>query len=92
MLYAVYILNVLSHSTLDRTTPIQAAFGITPDISIIFCFQFYQKVLYKDPSGTLPGGSEKSGRFVGFAENIGDALTFLIWTDNTQELIVRSEI
>ena len=92
MLYVVYILNVLSHSTLDRTTPIQADFGITPGISIILCFQFYQKVLYKDPSGTLPGGSQKSGRFVGFAKNIDDALTFQIWTDDTQELIVHSEV
>jgi len=30
--------------------------------------------------------------FVGIAENVGDALTFWIWTEDTEKLIARSVI
>ena len=35
---------------------------------------------------------EKKGRWVGIAENVGDALTYKIITDDTNELIYRSAI
>jgi len=35
---------------------------------------------------------EKLGRFVGIAENVGDALTLWIWTEDTEKLIARSVI
>jgi len=92
MTYVVFILNCLAHGTLDGRTPTEVAFGYTPDISVILGFTFYQKVLYREDQQCFPGGRERSGRFVGFAENIGDALTYLIWTDDTQQLIVRSEV
>jgi hypothetical protein len=35
---------------------------------------------------------EKSGRLVGFSESVGDTFTFLILTDDTQELIYQSVV
>ena len=67
-------------------------YGITPDISVLLCFQWYQKVLYYDPGPKFPQTKEKLGRFVGIAESTGDALTFLIETDDTSEIIARSDV
>ena len=36
--------------------------------------------------------AERLGRFVGFGESVGDALTFKILTDDTQKIIYRSSI
>jgi len=33
--------------------------------------------------------AERLGRFVGFGESVGDALTFKILTDNTQKIMYR---
>ena len=38
----------------------------------------------------FPESRELSGRFVGISENVGDALTFLIRTDDTHKIISRS--
>ena len=35
---------------------------------------------------------KKSGRFVGFADNVRNALTFAILTDDTKKIIYRSEV
>ena len=92
MMYVVYILNHLAHSQLNGQTPIYAAFGTTPDISALLLFFFYQRVLYHQKNTPFPGSKELSGRFVGIAENVGDALTFLILTDDTKEVIARSVV
>ena len=73
-MYVVYILNHLAHSQLNGQTPIYAAFGTTPDISALLLFYFYQRVLYHQKNTPFPGSKELSGRFVGIAENVGDAL------------------
>ena len=49
-------------------------------------------MLYYDPIGGFPDSKEKTGRFVGIAENVGDALTFWILTDDTNEVIARSDV
>ena len=36
--------------------------------------------------------TEKRGRFVGIAENVGHALTFKVLTDDTKKIIYRSRI
>ena len=49
-------------------------------------------VLYFEYEAPFPSSKEKSGRLVGFSENVGDALTFLILTDDTQDFIYRSVV
>ena len=93
MLYCVFILNMLAHSGLDWKTPHEVAFGETPDISPLLCFHFFEPALHRDPHDpAFPDSKEKPGRFIGFAPNKGDALTFQILTDDTQEVTTRSVV
>ena len=92
MVYVVYILNRFAHATLNGQTPMYVGFGTTPDISALLLFYFYQRILYLDPGNSFPDSKEKCGRFVGIAENVGDALTFLVLTDDTHMVIGRSDV
>ena len=94
----VYICFVLNH-TVDPNlgdgtmTPFMMATFEMSDISPITAFHFWEKVYFledvKDQS--IPSKpKERAGRFVGIAENIGHQMTFLILTNDTEELIARS--
>ena len=70
----------------------QVLTGEMPDISPIQFF-FWEPVYYHDPTAPFPSEStEKKGRFVGVAENVGDSLTFKILTDDTNQIIYRSTV
>ena len=100
LLYVCYVLNRTASETIGFATPLAIATGQTPDISVLFQFKFWEKVYYatddKLSSGHKPSfpsdPGEKSGRFVGFAETVGDVFTYKILTDDTQKVIYRSEI
>ena len=95
IMYVVYIMNRLAMETLNQRTPIEVAFGVTPDIScLLACLPFHwdEPVLYYKPDSSYPDSKECFGHFVGIAENVGDALTYLILTDDTQEIICRSVV
>ena len=94
--YVVYTLNRLASANLHYRTPYEALYGHTPDISSLLQFHFYQPVYYashnpkdkKFPSST----TEKLGRFVGVAESVGDALTYMILTEDSTQLLYRSTV
>ena len=86
------MLNRIACKSLGWRTPVEAAFGDTPDISDLLCFSFYEPVLYHDEGAKFPDSKEKPGRFVGFAPNVGDALTFKILTADTNMIIHRSVV
>ena len=92
MLHAANLLNVTAHANLLWRTPTEAAFRETPDISAFLQFEFYQRVLYLDPTAAYPRTKELPGRFVGVADNTGDALTFYVLTDHTNQVIARSVV
>ena len=92
MCYCVCVLNRIACKSLGWRTPVEAAFGDTPDISDLLCFSFYEPVLYHDEGAKFPDSKEKPGRFVGFAPNVGDALTFKILTADTNMIIHRSVV
>ena len=94
MLYVMDLHNHIASTNLDHhITPIQKAFGYVPDISKFLQFHWYQRVLYRQNDISFPSGSyEGIGRFVGFAHNIGDVLTYHILTDDTQQVIARSMV
>jgi hypothetical protein len=93
MTYCCFILNHLLHTQLNGYCPFEAAFGVTPGISVLLIFIWYQHVRYLDPTPHgFPAPKEKSGCFVGIAENIGDALTFYILMDTTNEIIALSDV
>ena len=99
-MYVCFILNILSTASLDWKTPYQVLYGQTPDISEVFQFEFWEPVYFatgeqldSDSKPSFPSTShEKTGRFVGFAESVGDKFCYKILTDDTQRIIYRSAV
>ena len=73
-------------------TSLQYKTGVTPDISVYLQFTFWQPILYLDHESNWPSSKERSGRWVGVAHNIGDALTFWILDDQNKQLLARSVV
>ena len=93
------VMNHTSERSLGGRPPLQVLTGQTIDISILLLFIFWDIVYcarYDDASYSGQIGSTKSseirGRFVGFAWNVGHALTFKVLTDDTQKVICRSRL
>ena len=91
--YVCFVLNHTAVGSLNWRTPIEKMTGSTPDISSLLCFRFWEPVYYKLDDADFPSEStERRGRFVGIAENVGHALTFKVLTDDTKKIIYRSRI
>ena len=93
------VMNHTAEQSLGWRPPLQLLSGQTIDISIMLMFLFWDIVYcprYKDQHYVGQIGSEKSseirGRFVGFAWDVGHALTFKILTDDTKMVICRSRL
>ena len=67
-------------------------YGTTIDISAYLNFYFYQPELYSIDDNWPSESPEKSGRWMGVAHNVGDALTYKILTDDTKKIIYRSAV
>ena len=88
-------MNRLATPALNWETPIQRVFGQKPDISSLLQFRWFEPVYYLDEHHhhSYPSKSpEKKGRWVGVAETKGDALTYWILTDDTDQVIARSAV
>ena len=92
--YVCYILNRTATPSLNWKTPLEVLEGDTPDISAIMQYEFWEPVYYrvgnKDEISFPSGPPEATGRFVGFASNVGHAMTFKILTEDTGKIIQRS--
>ena len=93
------VMNHTAEKSLDWRPPLEVLTGQTIDISIMLCFMFWDVVYvsrYPDDKYSGQVGSEKSeeirGRFVGFAWDVGHAMTFKVLTDDTQRVIKRSKL
>ena len=93
LIYVCYLLNHIACTALDGKIPLLALSGITPDISIILLFTFYQPVFYATYDQNFPSESEeRAGYWVGFGEHCGDAMTHKILDHDTQKFIYRSAV
>ena len=100
VLYVIFILNRIATESLDWRTPLEKLTGETPDISPILKYEFYEPIYFatdaalETPKQTsFPSGvHESQGYFVGFGDNVGDALTYKILTKDTQKIIFRSNV
>ena len=91
LMYVCYDLNRTASDALKGITPLQALTGQQPDISAILPYQFNQRVIYH--SYEDPGvKKEKFARWAGVAETVGDALTWILVTEDTNKVIYRSTI
>jgi hypothetical protein len=95
-IWAYQYLALINHWTAGRTLrwkcPYTKRHGVTPDISALLSFHFYEPVYYLDVEEPAPLSKEKAGHWLGVAQNVGDALTYHILTDDTQQVIQRSVI
>ena len=91
LIHVCYLLNHIFCNVLDRKIPLLALTGITPDISIILLFTFYQPVFYATHDQHFPSESEeRAGYWVGFGVHCGDAMTHKILDHDTQKIMYRS--
>ena len=58
MIHASYILNHLSCEALAGNAPLGMLYGVSPDISIILLYTFYQPVFYATHNQSYPSASE----------------------------------
>ena len=73
--------------------PLFALTGITPDISIILLFTFYQPVFYATHDQHFPSESEERAAYwVGFGEHCGDAMTHKLLDHETHKTIYGSAV
>ena len=85
MLYIISLLNVITNA--NGVIPQTAVTGEVTDVSAFLTFHFWQEVFYHNPDR-----SERLGRWVGVAQTQGDALTYLVLTNDTQQVIARSNV
>ena len=91
--YVCYILNHISTSSLGGQVPLHVLYGITPDISIIVLYTFYQPIFYATHDQHFPSDSEeRAGSWVGFAEHCGDSLIHKVLDAETLRIIHRSAL
>jgi hypothetical protein len=83
---------VSANRQLNWKIPEQVSRGRTPDISHILMFYWFEPVLYLDPVSKFPETTEKPGYFVGFVNNIGDALTFKVLKNDLSTIKHRSVV
>ena len=93
MIYVCYILNHITYGALNVSIPLLVVYGITPDISIVLLYTFYQPVFYVTHGQHSPSKSEERAAFwVGFGEHCGDAMTHKCLEKITQKTIYRSAV
>ena len=93
MIHASYILNHLSCEALGGNAPLGMLYGVSPDISILLLYTFYQPVFYATHNQSYPSASEeRAARWVGFGEHVGDALTHKLLDDDTKKILYRSAV
>ena len=93
LLYVVYLHNHMATESIGWKTPLQYKDGQRSDVSALLLFRWWEPVYYSVEARAFPTGTrEKLGRWVGVAENQGDALTYLIMDDDSQKVVVRSNV
>ena len=93
LVYVCYLLNHIACTALDGILPLLALTGLTPDISIILLFTFYQPVFYATYDKHFPSESEeRAGYWDGFGEHCGDSMMHKLLDHETQKDIYRSPV
>ena len=89
LIYVVFLLNHLATESLGWKTPLEVTTGQKTDVSAFLQFRWWEPVYYLADARTYPSESrEKLGRWVGIAENQGDALTYMVLDDISGKVVV----
>ena len=93
MIYVCYILNHSACGALNGSIILLVLYGITPDISTMLLYTFYQPVFYAIYDQYFPSESEERTAFwVRFGEHCGDAMTHKLLDKITQKITYRSAV
>ena len=93
MLHACFILNHTANASIGHAVPMAVITGVTQDISPLLQFEWYEPVYYREEETEFPSKSkERFGWFVGIADTVGHALTFMILAEDTQRILHRSVV
>ena len=93
--FVTYLLNRLAVASLGWKTPTEVATGQQADISALVNFHWWEPVYFAIPSTARRYPSktpEQLGRWVGVASHQGDALTYLVLTDESKNVVSRSAV
>jgi hypothetical protein len=91
--YLANVHNLSSNRQIDWKKPEQVSKWWTPDISHILMFCWFKPVLYVDPDSKFPEFTKKPRSFVGFTNNVGDALlTFKVLNNDSKMLYVERAV
>ena len=91
--YVCYSLNHISTALLGDHVPLQVLYGVTPDISIIVLYTFYQSAFYAIHDQHFPPDSEeRDGFWVSFVEHCRDSLTHMVLDAETLKIIFRGAL
>jgi hypothetical protein len=95
--YTSTILDYLFSQTLKVKYPIQSLTGTTPDIIFCLYFRFWEPIYFhitneEIPSSFPSSSNERSGRWIGFGDSVGDTLTWKILTNDDNTVIYRSSV
>lgn len=92
-MYVAFILNRTATPSLNNRTPLEALDGVTPDISIMLRFYFFEPVFYRVQEPSFPSETREAyGYFVGFSETVGHSMTYKILSKDSNRVIHRSEV
>jgi hypothetical protein len=92
-MYVCFVLNNAFSEVIQSTPLCQAYYGTNNDISPLLYFLFYELVYYLVDEATFPSDSkELRGQWVGVSKNVGHFMTYKILTDDTRQIIHRSNI
>ena len=93
MSYVCYLLNHISCESVKGQIPLTKLYGVTPDISILMMYTFYQSVYYASHNQSFPSTSEEKHAFwVGFGEHVGHAITDKLLDSSSNKIIHRSAV
>ena len=86
-------LNHLSCKSVNGQVPLTKLYGVTPDISILIMYTFYQSVYYASHNQSFPSTSVENHAFwVGFGEHVGDAITHKLLDSSSHKIMYRSAV
>ena len=93
MNYVCYLHYHISCDSLKVQIPLTKLYGVTPDISIIMMYMFYQSDYYASHNQSFPSTNEEKHAFwVGSGEHVSDAISHKFLDSSSNKIIYRSTV
>ena len=88
LLCTLFTISLLNHLVnVNGAIPMSLITSQVTDISTFLTFRFWEEVFFEEPDS-----SERLGHWVGIAAKHGDALTYLVLSHDTEQVVVCSNV